>query len=362
MLAHAVKARLRDMRTYFRHSRQDITEKNLRSLKTGCVGGFILFVLLIIITPYIVKGWQPTKEYWVMVPTFLLFIAFTYAYPKFFRPSYYVVQTACVAFCSMMLGHFILISTFPYPEAPQTYLTVFLLLIPIVFIVRPYVMEIVLIAAIVIYYLIAKEVKPPQVLSNDIFACIMSAAFSQVCMAIVYSLRIDDFNSREVYKQRSRMDLLTGVLNKRSFENSCQRLLRDGAGKGANTLLVFDVDFFKELNDSKGHLKGDRALELVGEAMSREFRASDVVGRIGGDEFGAFVRGLDDSERAAELVKRVQDRIRLEAVEKLGMDLGVSAGAVISRGDNFSQLYSEADKALYSCKEKRRGEVEIRLL
>nr|WP_269330408.1 sensor domain-containing diguanylate cyclase [Kineosporia babensis] len=141
-------------------------------------------------------------------------------------------------------------------------------------------------------------------------------------------------------------DSLTGVLNRRAFEHGMAHLAEDAV------LLLFDLDRFKALNDSQGHPAGDRVLRSFAAALARSVRESDLVCRIGGDEFAVIASG---EEKVAQAMLE-----RLEAVWTSPEDVGFSAGYALRRpGEAPDALNARADEALYTEKNRRRGRARI---
>jgi diguanylate cyclase len=148
------------------------------------------------------------------------------------------------------------------------------------------------------------------------------------------------------------IDWLTACLNRGAFTRIVQRRL---AGEGAGSegaLFIIDADDFKAVNDGFGHHHGDEALQLIADAIRKAVRSSDVVGRLGGEEFGVF---LADADRAT--ADRVAEQIRfsIAAIQFLPNNkpcpLSVSiGGATYARRAEFADLYRLADLHLYQAK------------
>lgn len=155
------------------------------------------------------------------------------------------------------------------------------------------------------------------------------------------------------------MDELTLLSNRRGFAvlgqhaiELCRRLARPA------TLVFFDMDGFKPINDSFGHAEGDRALAAFGAELRAAFRESDVVGRLGGDEFAALLTNTD-SERCKEALARLARQIDAwNACNPLGYALRFSAGSIAfdpRRHASVHDLLAEADAAMYRNKAERKG-------
>jgi diguanylate cyclase (GGDEF)-like protein len=152
---------------------------------------------------------------------------------------------------------------------------------------------------------------------------------------------------------RARHDALTDLLNHAAFtrelELELERAKRYGSGL---TLVFFDLDDFKELNDSEGHQAGDRALQQVARLMREEIRQSDLAGRMGGDEFAALL--VESEEGTGEtFLGRLTARIG-ELVESGEMPVPVALSAGVTRypddGEDAGTLFALADLRLYEAK------------
>jgi diguanylate cyclase (GGDEF)-like protein len=156
-------------------------------------------------------------------------------------------------------------------------------------------------------------------------------------------------------------DELTGLFNRRGVLQAAQVLISRQAQKGeAVSALMFDLDRFKSINDKFGHRIGDQALRLFAATANASTRATDIVGRFGGDEFVALLPGnLAGAEIVAE---RVRSAFEIIAVTVAGHDLNatVSIGAAAGQaGTDIVALLAAADAALYRAKANGRNRVEV---
>jgi diguanylate cyclase (GGDEF)-like protein len=152
-------------------------------------------------------------------------------------------------------------------------------------------------------------------------------------------------------------DSLTGLLNRRAFESAFDREVeRARRAELPVSLVLFDIDWFKQVNDRHGHAAGDRALRRYAALLEREGRAADVIARIGGEEFAVVLFGVD--ERGAQaFAERVLDVVATETAAD-EVSLSVSAG-VAGPATDAEQLFLAADRALYCAKDLGRGRVEV---
>lgn len=155
-------------------------------------------------------------------------------------------------------------------------------------------------------------------------------------------------------------DPLTNTLNRRAFTANASALLEPGSGH-LGTLLVADADNFKAINDRFGHEAGDEALKLMVRAIQTSIRAGDLLGRLGGEEFGVFLVEADyDTARVAA------DRIRATVAalhfapggtaHQLSVSIG---GATAHDRSRFAELFRIADQQLYGAKAAGRNRIEL---
>ncbi|MFC5320209.1 GGDEF domain-containing protein [Bradyrhizobium oligotrophicum] len=155
-------------------------------------------------------------------------------------------------------------------------------------------------------------------------------------------------------------DFLLDIFNRRGFARELHRSIAfikryDATG----ALVVLDVDRLKPINDTFGHAAGDEVLKAVARILSEQVRSSDVIGRLGGDEFGVLLWHLSESDaraKAAELEEAI-DRLSFTFGDQT-VRAGASAGvALLDKRVNPVRALEEADRAMYIRKAQRRHEV-----
>ncbi|MBQ8826071.1 MAG: GGDEF domain-containing protein [Oscillospiraceae bacterium] len=190
----------------------------------------------------------------------------------------------------------------------------------------------------------------------------IAAALIAILMGIFLSIRVTNpmdtlFSDLD---SKARIDRLTGVNNKRSFEEAVEKALSDPSKKGVGVLLILDVDNFKGVNDTLGHSYGDKVLSNIGVILKTTFRSSDILGRIGGDEFAVFMNIPSQDKNSCCKVINARCEALCEAFrnnytgEDNSYKISTSIGAAISpeHGNDFASLYKCADSALYASKHK----------
>jgi diguanylate cyclase (GGDEF)-like protein/PAS domain S-box-containing protein len=158
-------------------------------------------------------------------------------------------------------------------------------------------------------------------------------------------------------------DALTGLINRREFERRLEEAIESGQrGDGQHVLCYLDLDRFKLVNDTSGHIAGDSMLREVAKLLRDAVRDSDTVGRLGGDEFGTLLVGcpLEKARQIADDVCRAVNDHRFVWKDKI-FNIGVSVGLVeISReSGTLEELLAAADTACYVAKKQGSGRVAV---
>lgn len=154
----------------------------------------------------------------------------------------------------------------------------------------------------------------------------------------------------------SSVDGLTGCLNHRAFHDVLQQET-EAAGHGGPgfALMMIDIDHFKDINDTHGHVTGDRVLADIGQLLQLSTRSADAVGRIGGEEFAVLLRRTDLSH-AVEIAERLREEV--SAAKPAGIRVTISAGVSEHWADaTVPQLRRHADRLLYTAKASGRDTV-----
>lgn len=169
---------------------------------------------------------------------------------------------------------------------------------------------------------------------------------------------IQDIN-RDMTRQKELMaqaqtDALTGIMNVGAGRAHIQKVLSN-VDDSQKAMLMMDVDDFKIVNDSYGHVMGDKTLKQFADILSRVFKENAVVYRLGGDEFAVFISELQNAEeQVGELVKELDKEVQ-KARTKFPF-LSISVGIYITNScQSYEQFYAAADKALYQTKKNKKG-------
>jgi two-component system cell cycle response regulator len=184
-------------------------------------------------------------------------------------------------------------------------------------------------------------------------------------MVAVRMLKRQDhlIRSRDKFRDQAAKDALTGLWSRRAILEILQAELSTANRNERSTgILLLDLDRFKSINDTHGHLAGDRVLQETGRRLSHIVRAYDSIGRYGGEEFLIVVPGSDEKE-LCELAERIRAAIACVPVDagqkKIHMTLSI--GAAVARADENSAagVIEAADRALYKAKKAGRNRIKF---
>jgi diguanylate cyclase (GGDEF)-like protein len=162
------------------------------------------------------------------------------------------------------------------------------------------------------------------------------------------------------YRLASEVDSLTGTATRRFFVSETRERLSTKPSNGV--LAIIDVDFFKSVNDSFGHLGGDRVLQAFGAFINERQSGGIVAGRLGGEEFGVFLPGLETSQ-AREWLEDL--RVQVEAMQivflnnPIRITVSIGAASIRDAGIDFDHLMAAADGALYIAKAEGRNRLRM---
>lgn len=199
----------------------------------------------------------------------------------------------------------------------------------------------------------------------DIAIAILLSVVLAVPVIGTLSVKIQELRlANEKIQRYATTDPMTGLLNRDTFTRVVETFLTpppaERRGHGPGCLLAIDVDHFKLVNDTFGHHWGDEALKLIASTVRAELRDYDLCGRMGGEEFDAFLvgAGLAEAIDVADRIRRSVTSAGFTA-DGLSCPLSVSIGiGVAAQGESFIDLYRDGDKLLYRAKRNGRNRTE----
>lgn len=181
------------------------------------------------------------------------------------------------------------------------------------------------------------------------------------CIVMVINIvgKIRSNEKKRELEDKADTDLLTGLNNKLATERKIKDYMAQNPNK-QSMMFLFDIDNFKKINDTMGHAFGDEVLRSLGVQIGAIFRASDIVGRVGGDEFMVFLKDITSDEDIMKEAGKVESFFKsFQAGEYVKYKATASIGVAIfpQEGEDFETLYKAADQGLY--KAKKRGKNQL---
>lgn len=177
---------------------------------------------------------------------------------------------------------------------------------------------------------------------------------------------LNKYEESEELKAENVRDPLTGAFNRRFFDRQLENKLQSGQKL---SLIMIDVDHFKDFNDTYGHKNGDRLLIELVRTMSARLRLTrlngekDFIARYGGEEFAIILSNVDDLDTAknvAENLRQMVSNLKFNIDDKTRVEKTISMGVAVSKSDDTPEdLIVRADKALYTAKDNGRNRVEV---
>ncbi|MCW9023125.1 MAG: EAL domain-containing protein [Gammaproteobacteria bacterium] len=170
-------------------------------------------------------------------------------------------------------------------------------------------------------------------------------------------------NTPHLLSYHATHDVLTGLFNRREFERQLAELILDAKNsRSQHALCYIDLDQFKVINDTSGHISGDKLLQQLTFIIKEHVRDADMLARLGGDEFGLLLKNcnLDKALKIAETLRKVIKEFRF-SWDKNTFEIGASIGLVpiTETGATPEEILSEADSACYAAKEKGRNRIQV---
>lgn len=204
--------------------------------------------------------------------------------------------------------------------------------------------------------------KVPSVAPYELFSALVGTLFAIGASALVMDARLKNHELKPRYETMSKQDTLSSLYNKRAFFEIAKRYIEAHNLQSTCSLGIIDIDNFKYVNDTYGHVAGDRILASVGDVLAELFRPTDLIARFGGDEYLVIADRLIDSDlierRFDELCARVEARSR----EVVGTPISVSVGVVCAHNQevDFGEMFRQADIALYQSKDSGKSACVVR--
>ena len=169
---------------------------------------------------------------------------------------------------------------------------------------------------------------------------------------------------QKTLRQQANHDHLTGLYNRRYFQSVANNIISIAKREHQSvSVIMIDIDFFKKVNDTYGHAIGDMVIKRLAQLMRENTRKSDIVARLGGEEFAILLPNTDveGAHRIAEKLRGIVEKERITNEQGTTFSFTISLGisAIFSSDNNIDKALNRADKALYHAKESGRNQVAI---
>ena len=231
---------------------------------------------------------------------------------------------------------------------------------PVIFLDTPLRMAGLSLVSAIVFDILAYFFKTPDRYMIDIMNSVIFLITGMLLSIFTANIKLNDFIFQKAIKTERDTDGLTGLLNKSSMMREIRKSMTNAPENGI--LVMLDVDDFKRINDSYGHVVGDFVISGIARCLNSSFRNSDIIGRFGGDEFVVFMPFTHDVVIAQSRVKKVLS-LMAETIElpnendKVTGSFGI---AVCSEfGDTYDDLFRKADYALYQAKSGGKNQFSV---
>ena len=231
---------------------------------------------------------------------------------------------------------------------------------PVIFLDTPLRMAGLSLVSAIVFDILAYFFKTPDRYMIDIMNSVIFLITGMLLSIFTANIKLNDFIFQKAIKTERDTDGLTGLLNKSSMMREIRKSMTNDPKNGI--LVMLDVDDFKRINDSYGHVVGDFVISGIARCLNSSFRNSDIIGRFGGDEFVIFMPFTHDVVIAQSRVKKVLS-LMAETIElpnendKVTGSFGI---AVCSEfGDTYDDLFRKSDYALYRAKSGGKNQFSV---
>lgn len=343
----------------FNEYRSEIAIRNLQLIRMTCIIGSCLFAAYYIVTTVFFSSWAISPLYALIVPALLMFLPFVSRASRTERIDVKGIMRAAYLLYLVLMCYLIILSVFPHPDVPSVYFPLFVLIAPVIFVLPINLHIITTIVSYVVFCVLVVCFKSRVCWSHELFEATTASVFAIVIAFFMSQFRVQTNQSTEKYFKMSRTDGLTGLLNKTAGLSIMESYTLGARGE-SYAVLFLDIDRFKDINDTYGHLEGDGLLRTIGERLTDMFRKGDVLCRFGGDEFLILMKDVHSEKYAREKASDIIKTLR-ELGEAHPYTLTCSIGIYLSEThkDDLDEVLLRADKALYQAKSRGRNRYHV---
>ena len=327
--------------------KQDFAYENLRSLTFILFAGFGVSLVLILFSYLLGAGFT------IRLRTigYLVFFAISVALRLSYRQEISAHATgALYVWDACLLAYSLIMGSVDPGSSPDYIYLFFLLVLPLL--IRDALGRILILAGAgsLAFILVDVTRRQGDALGMDLIHLLMVLVVVVYLTLRILTERMKYMASSANAELKAEHDMLTGIYNRRGGESLIRGFLKD-AVPGA--YMIIDVDDFKHVNDTYGHSAGDETLKAVAHTLQNQFRDTDVVMRMGGDEFIVYAVGMADVHNVENKLESMREAAHgIVYDKKTGSHVTTSVGCIINLGsyEDYDSLYTAADQLLYSVK------------
>ena len=347
---------------FYKEAKTEIAKRNLHTLRTISIIVTFLILLLITITPLLVKTWRITIQYIIFAPVAAIFAIIAIVAISEDVKSPKLINGLCMLFEIVIMGFIMVIDIFPYPDSQCTFTPLALAVSATLFIFPEEYEYLFLTMSEAVFIYLTYSQKHEFVARGDIFASLVGFFVAIVLYNLFTKIHLSYHLVKEQYIKVSQRDELTGTLNNIVCENQMREYLRLKDDKDNVALICINLDYFKKANEILGKNACDNILKKFGKLLKKVYSDNAIIGRNKGDEFFVLMKNVINEEDIALRCSEI--RIGLEEMSNVELDVQLTCSmGIVCTSDkfySFDDLKGIAMDALYIAKNHGRNRFIIR--
>lgn len=350
--ANSISEIKKNQKKYFGEFKEEISIRNLQLMQTICYAGIIIFCLYFLFIKIFFNPWSGSIAYLFPVP---VLAAFLWEIKKINAEAVNVRKITILVLLMyiFLIAVTIILSVFPNPEIPSVYYHLFIVACPVLFILPIYMHLIMIVLSYAVFFSLVIVFKAPAIWPHELYESFTAVVFSGVVTILMTQFRLQSDSLKRKYYKMSQMDGLTHVMNKVSGIQAGEQYLSELKSQERFAVLFLDLDNFKHINDTYGHMLGDELLQAVAETLRISCRGSDIISRFGGDEFMVVLKNIQNESVTIARVESIRRRINAIAIDSI-REVTCSIGVYYIEKLNhltMDMILTKADETLYQAKQ-----------
>lgn len=332
----------------------EIRQKNREMLTEATILCSALFFVLFVAS-YLIGTLAPNRLLYMI--TFLVLTAFFGVQHTLMNLKEVLILVCCYLLMIIVYGYAILVSALTQRGIPSTTFCVLLLMAAFFVIDRPYRVVLFQTVATIVFCITVHYRKEPPIAAMDTVNAVCFFMLGSVTAVYLLNTKIKGLLYNRNTQRELDTDGLTKLMIKKAVERDIRRYITSTREPGA--LIMIDLDNFKQVNDTKGHAYGDVVLKITGDCINSTFRASDIKGRFGGDEFIVFLPGMKSRKIITERLdhfKGLMEQGIAGEENRRGINQSIGIAMYPEDAEEYEKLFEKADKALYAAKKRGKNQ------